>query len=551
MNAFDFWRLLAGIAFFLLAMNMLETALKELSGRRFKLFLKKQASRQLTAISSGAIVTAILQSSSVVNLMVLAFVGAGLMDMQHALGVTLGANLGTTLSTWIVATLGFKINIENYALPVLAIAGIAMALLRNNAVWYRWCSFLFGFGLLFFGLAQMQGSIQSLVTRFDLSVLNNYPVIVFVLAGIVITSLIQSSSATVAIVLSALHAGIFPLYTAMAIVLGSEIGTTLKLLIASAGTMAVKKRVALGNFLFNTVSVVVVFIFLGRVNYLITDILGIKDELLALSFFQTFINIISIIIFFPFLRLFGNFLERRFKNDKQETKYIHKVSSSDPDLAIEALEKETRRFLQHVIFYCKNVLNLDIHAPHEIDEDFISSDMSAQYQFIKRFHGDIYTYHLTLQGLSHSAELTARIDALVRVVRNGMYAAKSMKDASQDAEQLHNSSTEIKYRFFKEVGVTTAPFYKAINRFAEEEASPDSEDIVRLYKDIQAAYNQSLHKLYKEQSLKTLEDVDVSTVINFNHEIYTSLKAIVFAIKDFRLTAEAANYIDEMPGFIR
>jgi len=550
MNSFDVWRLLAGVAFFLLGMNMLETALKELSGRSFKLFLKKQASHQLTAIGSGAIVTAILQSSSVVNLMVLAFVGAGLMDMQHALGVTLGANLGTTLSTWIVATLGFQINIENYALPVLGTAGIAIALLKRNTALHKWGTFLFGFGLLFFGLGQMRSSIEDLVSRFDFTVINDYPLVVFVLAGIVITSLIQSSSATVAIVLSALHAGVFPLYTAMAIVLGSEIGTTLKLLIASIGAMPVKKRVALGNFLFNTASVIIVFIFLGRVNYFITGVLSIKDELIALSFFQTFINVVSIIVFFPFLRLFGRFLERQFVNDGHETAFIHKVSSADPELALEALEKETGRFLTHIVLYCRKVLGLEqvVIATYK---DFAEKDVTSQYLFIKQLHGDIYNYQLVLQGKPHDKETTARLEALVRVVRNGMYAAKSMKDASQDAEQLHNSSTEVKYRFFKEEGSVAGAFYGYIYGFIEEPARPGFEELIRLYKDIQAAYNQSLHKLYKEQTLKSLEDVDISTVINFNHEVYTSLKAMVFAVKDFRLSAREAEHFDEIPGFIR
>ncbi len=550
MDTIDTWRLLAGIAFFLLGMSMLEKAIKELSGRSFKLFLKRQGSRQFTAVGSGALATCILQSSSVVNLMVLAFVGAGVMTMQYALAVTLGANLGTTLSTWVVATVGFKIDIEYYALPIVGIAGIGVALLQNNTKWYRWCMLLFGMGLLFFGLAQMRESIESLVTRFDFSLLANYPVIVFVIAGIIITSLIQSSSATIAIVLSALHANVFPLYTATAIVLGSEIGTTLKLLIASAGSLPAKKRVALGNFLFNIIAVVLVLIFLGPVNHLITEVIGIKDNLIALSFFQTLINIVSIIVFYPFLHLFGSFLERQFKNSKKETLYIHKVPPAEVETAVEALEKETGRFLQYVIHYCLGVLGADKKSVNT-DEAFTEKDIAGQYQYIKRVHGDIYAYYLAVQQKVSDENTVILLDSLARVARNGMYTAKSMKDASYDAEQLRNSSTQAKYDFYIQAGKIASRFFDKIYHLLGEEVLQDGAELVRLYNEVQEAYKQTLHNLYKEQALKTLIETDVSTVINFNHEVYASLKAMIFAIKDFRLSPADAVYFEDIPGFIR
>src|SRR5688572_24385198 len=122
--SFDIWKSLAGVAIFLLGMKFLEDSLRQLAGRPFKLFLKKQTSNKLKAIGGGAIVTGLLQSSSVVGLMVLAFVGAGVITMQNALAIFLGANLGTTINSWIVALLGFKFNIESFALPITAVAGI-------------------------------------------------------------------------------------------------------------------------------------------------------------------------------------------------------------------------------------------------------------------------------------------------------------------------------------------------------------------------------------------------------------------------------------------
>ncbi len=146
--SFELSKMAAGVGLFLLGVSFLEESLRKLAGRTFKIFLKRQTTNKLKAVAGGAIVTGVLQSSSVVNLMVLAFVGAGVLTMQNALAVILGANIGTTLTSWIVATLGFKINIESLAYPIVGVFGIAMVMLPRENRGYHWSKFLFGFGLL-------------------------------------------------------------------------------------------------------------------------------------------------------------------------------------------------------------------------------------------------------------------------------------------------------------------------------------------------------------------------------------------------------------------
>ena len=141
-STFDVWKMLAGVAFFLLAMNFMETTLRLLAGRRFKLFLKRETTSKVKAIGGGAIVTALLQSSSIVNLLVLSMVGAGVVKMENALALMLGSNLGTTVNSWIVATLGFNYNIESIVLPVAGISGILMAFSSNESKWFLWLKFV-------------------------------------------------------------------------------------------------------------------------------------------------------------------------------------------------------------------------------------------------------------------------------------------------------------------------------------------------------------------------------------------------------------------------
>jgi phosphate:Na+ symporter len=240
-NNSDFWKLLAGLGMFLYGMFHLEDTLKQFEGRSFKLYLQKHTKNKLSAIFSGTVVTAILQSSSIVNLMVLSFVGAGMLPMENALSVALGANVGGTFNSWLVALFGFKVDVGTLTYPIIGIAGLALIIFKNKKNLYQISRFCMGFGLLFMGLDFMKDSMDAAVNSFDFAPYLNYPRIVFVLIGFVITALIQTSAATIVIVLSALYAHIIPIETAVAIVLGAELGTTMKIVIGSIGGVAAKK----------------------------------------------------------------------------------------------------------------------------------------------------------------------------------------------------------------------------------------------------------------------------------------------------------------------
>lgn len=552
-GSFELWRVLAGIAIFLLAMNFMEEGLQKLSGRPFKLFLKRHTSNRFKAVAGGALVTGILQSSSVVNLLMLAFVGAGIIKMQNALAVMLGANLGTTLSSWIIATVGFKLNIESIALAVTGIAGILVVLVSRQSSWYVRSKLFLGLGLLFTGLGYIKTGIGEMVKQVDLGYFVQYPVIVFLLLGLLITSLIQSSSATMAIVLSALYVHGISLYAATAIVLGSEIGTSLKLVLASVKGSAVKKRVAAGNVLFNLVTTLLVFVFLKQVNYFITTTIGIKDNLTALVFFQTLVNISCILLFFPFLDMFGRLLEKSFKTEN-ETSFIHKVNITDTDLAMEALEREINHFIFYVSQLAFTAFEKAVPALYNTtsNKDFESKSVMTKYEYIKKLYGGINEYCVQLRSGLSTRESTERLEQLVAASRNAMYAAKSLKDAFPDIEQLRNSSNNIKYDLYISTGSQVADFYtRLLNIFIAGKASDHLEKLAGLYASIQEEYKQSLQELYKKAGTRQLSEIEFSTVMNFNREMYTSFKSAVFASKDYLLDGKKADYFDELPGFIR
>ena len=228
-------KLSAGVGLFLFAMYLVEESLKNLSGRSFKLFLQRITKNNLGAVAGGTIVTGILQSSSMVSLMVLAFVGAGVFTMKNAMAVILGANLGTTIASWLVATLGFKTNIEVIAYPAVCLGGFLLIVLGNQKRLKYLSFFLLGFGLMFIGLSFMKTAMEAQVQHFDFSQYASMPLIVFVFIGFLITLVVQSSSVTMALTLSALHAGAIGFPMAAAIVLGGETGTIIKIVISAIG----------------------------------------------------------------------------------------------------------------------------------------------------------------------------------------------------------------------------------------------------------------------------------------------------------------------------
>jgi phosphate:Na+ symporter len=467
--------------------------------------------------------------------------------------IILGANLGTTISNWIVALVGFKVNIEMIALPVTGLAGLGYVIFNRSSALHNWSRFLLGFSFLFVGLGYIKTGIENVVQHVDLAEYDQSPVIVFFLIGFIITTIIQSSAATMAITLSALYAGAINLHDSMAITLGSEVGTTIKLFIASIKGTAVKKRVALGNFLINVITVSLVLLFLSPINRLITEIIGIKDNLIALVFFQSFINILGIILFYPLLNVLGRFLENRFRSADDETMFIHKVDVKEPSTALDALEKETNHFIEVVCNYTLSCFEISDKRQAEIklNKKYLDNNILEKYDYIKSLYGEIHSYYIQMQKTATDKEDVEKLDRFMSSIRNSMYAAKSFKDSLPDKEQLQNSSNEVKFAFYKETRIEVEKFCKVVQELLKEDRQDTAKELAAIFKSVTAGYTATLQHLYKEGTAGNVNETEITTMLNFNREIFTGFKSLVFAAKDFLLDREQAKHFDELPGFIR
>lgn len=550
-------KLSAGIGLFLFAMYLLEESLKNLSGRSFKLFLQRITKNSIGAVTGGAIVTGILQSSSMVSFMVLAFVGAGVFTMRNAMGIVLGANLGTTLDSWLVATLGFNMDIEIVSYPAVCAGGVLLILFGSQKT-YRYISyFLFGFGLLFIGLSFMKTAMEAQVRIFDFSHYATMSLAVFLVIGFLITVLVQSSSVTMALTLSALHVGAISLPIAAAIVLGSQTGTTIKIMLGAIGGNASKKRIVLGNFLFNVFVTGFAYLLLSPILYLITDIFIISDPLIALVLFSSIINLSSIIIFLPLLNQFTHFLERFFKeSDGSVTAFIGHASIAERLTALDLFRRETDYFIHNSMLFNLELFKID---PHYITENsdyksinqkkhFFTKTIEEKYDFLKQLQGELQVFYLELRTKLQSEQIS-NLNQLISAVRSSMHAVKSVKDIGTNITNLRHSSKDIKYKFFIHQKKETEVLYKRLSALITQEVPASFENLQDVINSVEQNYSAALNNFYLEAQSAPLEKIDITTVINFNRELFTSNKAMLMAVKDFLLKEKEAQEFNEIPVY--
>lgn len=551
------FKLAAGIGLFLFAMHLLEESLKNLSGRNFKLFLQRITKNNIGAVAGGIIVTVVLQSSSMVSLMVLAFVGAGVFSMKNAMAIILGANLGTTLASWLVATLGFKVNIEIVAYPAVCIAGLLLILFGNRKTIKYISYFLFGFGLLFIGLSFMKTAMENQVQDFDFTPYSQMPLIVFLLLGFVFTVIIQSSSVTMALTLSALYAGAINFPIAATIVLGAETGTIIKVLLSAIGGNASKKRVALGNLLFNIFITAFAFALLNPILLLITDVFTIKDPLIGLVAFSSFINLLAILIFLPILNFYSRFLEHFFKEtDASAAAFIGHASVAEPETALDLFRRETKYFIHNSMLFNLELFKIDTQSLRkqsdfkEINEkrDYFSKTKEEKYEFLKQLQGELQAFYLALRT-KLQPEQGSELNQLIAAVRSAMHAVKSVKDIGSNITNLRSSSKDIKYNFFLYHKKETEKLYQELNAFISKEKEASFENLQAVFDTIQNNYTAVLNDFYTNAQNTAIEDIDITTIINFNRELFTSNKAILMAVKDSLLDEKQATEFNEIPVY--
>lgn len=532
-DIFDFWKFFAGIGLFLWGMHQLESAIKELGGKSFRHLLQRFTDTAWKGVLVGTLITAILQSSSLVTLMVLAFLGAGVINLKNSLGVIMGANLGTTVTAWIVATLGFKMSVASFSMPFLGFGSLLFLFLSRRPFLRNLGVFSVGFGLLFLGLDFMKTAIEAVADQINLSEFHAYGLWIYLIIGLVITALIQSSSAMVVIILSAMSAGVIELTEGAVLVIGANIGTTITVGIGSLNGTADKKRLALAHFLFNLITGLLIFSFIRPLIDVTMSVFSISDPLMELVLLNTIINLIGIILFFPFIPKLEKWLKKRFSKfePKGISIYTKNVSPQVPEAAIAALEKDIHLAFEKTIEFMVNVWNVG-----EIDKENVSIwrkilqqpyDLAAQYNEIKNLEDELTKYHLLVQEENLSTLEAQKLTSLMLSLRTMVYGAKDLKDVMHNIQDMEDEEDLLVREYYDELKSFTFDFLKEIREYIlREEYSDEVPDWIG---ENGKHYKKFISELYQKIKIKPME-FPVSTLTNVIKQVVSGLDNLGSAV---------------------
>lgn len=349
-----FATILGGIGLFLLGMTLMTDGLKTMAGDALKNLLSRFTGGTFSSILTGATITALIQSSSATTLMTIGFVSAGFLPFLQSIGVIIGANVGSTSTGWIVSLVGFKINMSVIALPLIGI-GVFLKLFSKGRYTAQGIA-LAGFGLLFVGIDVLQDGMGDLATKIDLGAFAGgsiFHLFLLVAIGVVMTVVMQSSSAAVVTTLAALATGAIDFEQATALVIGQNVGTTVKAIMASIGGSVAVKRTALAHTLFNVLTAIVALIFLPifiQGVYSIGNLLEIQAEATLLAVFHTLFNLVGVMLIAPFLRPFAKMIEKIYPEQGNPlTMHLDETVAPVTPVALEATKRTLQLITERII----------------------------------------------------------------------------------------------------------------------------------------------------------------------------------------------------------
>lgn len=441
----DLLSFIGSLALFLYGMKLMSEALQKVAGARMRSILTAMTQNRFMGILTGVFVTAVIQSSSATTVMVVSFVNAGLMTLAQSIGVIMGANIGTTVTAWIISAIGFKVNIAAFAIPLFAIGMPLMFSSRSSRKSIG--EFIFGFSFLFMGLSFLQKvaieiNLGSAVAHMLAEVHGSgfLIILLFVLVGTLVTMLVQASAATMAITLMLfdMHIPGFGFEQAAALAMGQNIGTTITAFMASLTANTQARRAALAHMFFNVFGVLVFLVFFypacHAVSWFVSSFLGETNDLFKLSAFHSAFNIINTLLLVGFVhqieRLVCRLLPQKEQDEEYRLRFISAGLLSTAELSILQAQKEIFVYVERVAKMFGMVKEMD----RESDEDrFLKTFERVQkYENISdRMELEIANYLNRVSEGRLSDESKGKIHRMLRIVSEIESVADSCDNISR------------------------------------------------------------------------------------------------------------------------
>lgn len=470
----DFQEIAAGVAIFLFGMLMLEDGFNRFSGGVLENLLKRATGSTFKSLSFGVLSTTVMQSSSLVSVISISFLSAGLISLAGGVGIIFGANIGTTTGAWLVAGFGLKVNISAYAMPMLA---VSIVLVFQKSKYLKGAGYvLAGLGFLFLGIHHMKEGFEAFRGQFDLTrfaMTGFVGLIVYALVGAAATVVMQSSHATMVLVITALAAGQISYENAIALAIGANIGTTITAIIGAMTANFQGKRLALAHLIFNVTTAGAALILISPLVQAVDWIsngIGIRadDFALKLAVFHTIFNVLGVMLMLPLMNRLIALLIRTIPDATpavSKPHYINKAVGEFPATIELALRKEIAHLHDNAIELILHALNLHRHELYQAPdiERFVEAsrqpfdiDVDALYeQRIKSLFSEILEFinvSLTKDLPETTVETLHQLRSSAEEIVHAVKEVKHLRsNASSFTETNHGEITRLYNRLRTEL----------------------------------------------------------------------------------------------------
>jgi len=546
--------IVAGIAIFLIGMVFMEDGFKLFSGGILEKVLEKSTKTVPKAVATGFFATAIVQSSSLLTIIVISFLSAELISLSGAIGVIFGSNIGTTTTAWIVSAFGVKIKIAHYAMPML-IFGVIFRF-NDNKSYQGLGNVLVGLGFVFLGIGYMKDGFEHLKEGLDLAqfAIDGYlGVLVYIFIGAVATVVIQSSSATMALIITALATGQIEYTNALALAIGANIGTTVTAIIGSLSSNANGKRLAVAHFIFNIVTGFIAILFLYQladiVDYLSVLIgIGETDYAMKLALFHTIFNIIGVLAVSPFTNRLVKFLKGLFKEAKQEiqrAQYLDSVVTAIPEAAIKSLHKEVSHLYDDTTDALIQALSLNKNHIYGKDNNDLDSIIEKSHEMvdinthefydkkIKYLYSDIITY-ASISQENMDIEQSEIASALKVACRQIVETIKDSHEIQKNIKLYINHKNEdirLEYNFLRTtIAKTLNGIYQLRNDVDEIDILTNIKLLEENLKKLDMIGNGKIDTLIRQNKIEPKMATSLINDSSFAYEISKKLLSVAYIL---------------------
>lgn len=519
---FDFLRLIGSLGLFLYGMKIMSEGLQKFAGDSLRRILTAMTTNRVTGVLTGVLITALIQSSSATTVMVVSFVNAGLLTLTQSIGVIMGANIGTTVTAWLISALGFKVDIAAFSLPLLAL-GIPL-LFSGKSTRKSIGEFIFGFSFLFMGLQALKSNAPDLGANPEmLAFVQNYTdmgffsIILFLFIGAVLTMIVQASAATMAITLIMCANGWIDYQLGVALVLGENIGTTITANLAALTGNTQARRAALAHLVFNIFGVcwvlVLFYPFTNAVSWFVTHVMRVSDPAVAVSFklaaFHTAFNISNTVIMIWFV----NLIEKTVcaiikpKNEEEEEYRLQYISGgmlSTAELSIVQAHKEISLFAERTA----RMLNMVKELLYEKNEEVFLKTYSRveKYECISdRMEIEIANYLTCVAEGRLSSEGKEGIRVMLRAVTEIESIADSCNNLARSIKRRNEGKSTFSDEQNHNVDQMFILVEKALNRMIEILKKTEV-----VHDDINQSYNieNEINNYRNQLKNRNIEDVN-------------------------------------------